>query len=367
MTTNRLPKLTAAMLHPQAEGRWLEIFQYLCPGMFDEAIRSIGAHVTCPFHGGENDFRFVKRGTKKGGNTAQTGVAMCTCGVYADGFAVLHRAMGGRFIDVLKAVNEYLNGPEIQAPAPEKKKFTPVVRELSAAEQAEKDAELLAKVRSLWSNGKPLDLKTTPYYLERGLHPRILEDIQDVRVMASLGYFHRVGEELQKMGSFPALLALMRDHLGNPVAVHRTWLSKDRTEKAPVPKAKKLSASPGVAGAAIRLFNAEGSDVLGLCEGIETALAVRQLTHGRYFQGLGPIPVWACFAERNIRNFQIPESLLSTLTKVIVFADNDERGTGMAAALEFKERMKTEQPHLVVEIKMPEVTGWDWLDVLVNL
>jgi len=230
MTTQRLPKLTAAMLHPQAAGRWLEIFQYLCPGLFDEAIHRMGAHVTCPFHGGENDFRFVKRGTKKGGNTADTGVAMCTCGVYADGFAVLHRALGGRFIDVLKAVNEYLNGPEIQTPAPEKK-FTPVVRELSAAEQAEKDAELLVKVKSLWSNGKPLDLAVTPYLLERGLHPRILEDVQDLRVMASLGYFHREGTELLKMGSFPAQLALMRDPQDAPVAVHRTWLSKDRRRK----------------------------------------------------------------------------------------------------------------------------------------
>lgn len=360
------PKLTAALLHPQAEGRWLEIFQYMCPGMFDEAIRHMGTHVTCPFHGGENDFRFVKRGTKKGGNTAQTGVAMCTCGVYADGFAVLHRAMGGRFIDVLKEVNEYLNGPTVQTPAPAKK-WVPPVKVESPEEQAARDAELLAKVKSLWSNGKPLDLNTTPYYLERGLDPRILADVQDVRVMASLGYFHRDNNELVKLGSFPAILALMRDPQGNPVAVHRTWLTPDRKGKAPVPKAKKLSASPGVAGAAIRLFDAEGSDVLGLCEGIETALAVRQLTQGRYFQGLGPIPVWACFAERNIRNFHVPESMLASLSKIIVFADNDERGTGMAAALEFKERMKVEHPHLTVDIKMPEVTGWDWLDVLVNL
>ncbi len=367
MQKNPLPELTAAMLHPQAEGRWLDIFQYMCPGMFDQAIKSLGAHVTCPFHGGENDFRFVKRATRKGGNTAQTGVAMCTCGVYADGFAVLHRAMGGRFIDVLKQVNEYLNGPEIQVQVPERKKFVPVQRPSSAEEQAAADAELLEKVRSLWNNGKPLDLKVTPYYLERGIDPRVLGDLQDVRVMASLGYFHRVNNELTKMGSFPALLALMRDPKGEPVAVHRTWLSKDRTEKAAVPKAKKLSASPGVAGAAIRLFDAKGSDVLGLCEGVETGLAVRQLTKGRYFQGLGAIPVWACFAERNIRNFQIPDELLATLTKVIIFADNDEKNTGMTAALEFKERMATEQPQLEVDIKMPEVPGWDWLDVLVNL
>ncbi|KVP39465.1 toprim domain-containing protein [Burkholderia ubonensis] len=365
----RLPKLTAAMLHPQAQGRWLEIFQYLCPGMFDEAINNLGQHVTCPFHGGENDFRFMKRATKKGGNTASCGVAMCTCGpmqgAYPDGFAVLHRAMGGRFIDVLKAVNEYLNGRE-SAPPPAKK-FVPPVKTISAEEQAAKDAKILEKVRGLWSTGKPMDLDITPYYLERGIDPRILEGLQDVRTLASLPYWTTVNKELTKLGSYPAILAAMRDNLGNVVAVHRTWLTKDRTDKAPVPKAKKLSETPDAAGAAIRLFDAEGTDVLGLTEGVETGLGVRQLTTGRYFPGLGPIPVWACYSAGNIRNFKIPEFLLSTLRKIIIFADNDENGTGYAAAVAFKERMAIEYPDIEVEIRMPEVVGWDWLDVMVNL
>jgi putative DNA primase/helicase len=363
----RLPKLTAAMLHPQAEGRWLDIFRYLCPGMFDEAIEKLGTHVTCPFHGGSEDFRFSKRSTKKGGNTAQSGVAMCTCGVYADGFAVLHKARGGRFIDVLKEVNEYLNGPEPTSAPIRKALPVAVAKTISAEEQAAKDAELLAKVKALWSNGKLFDPQVYAYYIERGIDPRILDDLQDVRTMASLGYWHTVDKKLVKLGSFPALLALMRDKDGNPAAVHRTWLSQDRKAKAPVPKAKKLSETPNAAGAAIRLFDAEGTDVLGLTEGVETAIGVRQLGVGGYFDGLGKIPVWACFAERNIRNFQIPESLLDTLTKIIIFADNDERGTGLAAATAFKDRMAVEQPHLVVEIKLPEVVGHDWLDVLVNL
>ena len=360
-----LPKLTAAMLHPQAEGRWLDIFQYMCPGMFDEAINKLGVHVTCPFHGGDEDFRFVKRSTKKGGNTAQCGVAMCTCGVYADGFAVLHKARGGRFIDVLKEVDEYLNGSS-PAPAPIKK-FVPPVKSVSADEQAAKDAEILAKVKALWSNGKPFDPAVFTYYVERGIDPRVLEDLQNVRTVSSLAYWHTVDKKLVKLGSFPAKLALMENAKDEPVAVHRTWLSPDRKSKAPVPKAKKLSESPDATGAAIRLFDAKGTDVLGLTEGVETGIGVRQLCAGGYFDGLGKIPVWACFAERNIRNFQIPEWMLSTLKKIIIFADNDERGTGLAAAKAFQERMALEHPDLIVEIKLPEVVGWDWLDVLVNL
>lgn len=366
------PKLTAELLRPQARNKWLEIFQYLCPGMFDDAIRNLGAHVTCPFHGGQADFRFTKRSTKKGGCTPETGVAMCTCGVYPDGFAVVHKARGGRFYDTLKEIDAYLNGTEIKAPAP-LKPFVPAVRPLTDAEQAAKDAEILAKVKALASNGQPFNMKTTPYYVERGIDPRILEHLTDVRVVSSLGYFHLVRKEgsketkVEKLGSFPAILAMMRDSDGNLVAVHRTWLTKDRKAKAPVPKAKKLSETPNAAGAAIRLFDAEGTDALGLCEGIETALGVRQLATGGYWPDLGPIPIWATYSERNIRNFKVPESLLPTLKKIIVFADNDERGTGLDAALEFKERMATEYPHLIVEIRMPELTGWDWLNVLENL
>jgi hypothetical protein len=362
-----LPKLTAAMLHPQAEGRWLDIFQYLCPGMFDEAIRSIGTHVTCPFHGGEEDFRFVKRATSKGPSTPSCGVAMCTCGVYADGFAVLHKAMGGRFIDVLKQVDSYLNGSSMPAPAPIKKATPVASKSLSADEQAALDAEILAKSKSLWSTGKTFNPEIYTYYRERGLDPRILEDLQNVRTVSSLAHWHTVDKKLTKLGSFPALLARMQNAKDELVAVHRTWLSPDRAGKAPVPKPKKLSETPDATGAAIRLFDAKGADTLGLTEGIETGIGVRQLGVGGYFDGLGKIPVWACYAERNIRNFQIPAWLLETLERIVIFADNDASGTGLAAAKAFKERMAIEHPHLVVEIKLPHVVGWDWLDVLVNL
>lgn len=370
MTKGRLPKLTAAMLHPQAEGRWLEIFRYCCPGVFDEAIDNIGQHVTCPFHGGENDFRFLKK-SRKGGNTPQTGVAMCTCGpmkgAYPDGFAVLHRAMGGRFIDVLKEVDEYLNGPRNQESPRPAKVVVPQVKVTSLEDAAAENARIMAKVTGLWNSGKTFDREITPYYLERGIDPRILEGLQDVRMLASLPYWTTVKKQLTKLGSYPALLGAMRDHQGNLVAVHRTWLSEDRKAKAPVPKAKKLSETPDATGAAIRLFEAEGSDILGLTEGVETGLGVRQLTAGHYFPDLGPIPVWATYSAGNISNFEVPEILLPTLRKIIVFADNDENGTSYAAALTFKERMAIEHPDIEVEIRMPDLVGWDWLDVLVNL
>lgn len=354
-----MSKLTADLLRSQCEGRWLEIFRGICPGMFDEAIANVGTHVTCPFHGGDEDFRFTKRATKKGGSTAQCGVAMCTCGFYTDGFAVLHKAMGGRFYDVLKAINEYLNGSApitVEYKAPERIK--PELRS---------DDEILKRVKALWDAAKPFEATGTPYYTHRGIHDRVQAELTDVRVLASLGYYVRVKGEIVKKGSYPAILAAMRDVSGNLVAVHRTWLSKDKTDKAPESKTKKLSETPGVVGGAIRLFDATGTDVLGLTEGIETGLSARQLAAGGYWPELGAIPVWACFAERNIRSFMIPPELLPTLRKIIVFADNDANGKGLEAATEFKDRMAEEHPEIEVEIKLPHLVGWDWNDVLLNL
>lgn len=362
-------RVDADELRSQMRGYWLDCFQALVPGFFDDAIAHLGTHVTCPFHGGENDFRFIKRSTRKGrGNTADEGVAMCTCGSYPDGFATLRRATGWSFPETLEKVDEWRNGRSYQA-APVK----PLIKAPTKEEDEKRDEEVRAKVVNLWGAGKSLDLKAVPYFKERGLDERILAEMTDVRFMASLGYYELVEnestkeKELTKTGSYPAILALMRDSKGNPVAVHRTWLSKDKTDKAPVVKAKKLSQTAGAAGAAIRLYNAIGSDVLGLAEGTETAHAARQLSAGRYWPELGKVPVWATYSERNIRNFVIPEELLATLKKIVIFADNDESGTGLAAATEFKERMAVEHPEIEVVIKMPDVVGNDWNDVLVNL
>ncbi|MBK3779922.1 hypothetical protein G3A43_06615 [Paraburkholderia aspalathi] len=354
-------KLTAAKLRPECDGRWLEIFRYVCPGTFDEAIENLGSHVTCPFHGGVNDFRFIKIG-KKGPNTATCGVAMCNCGPYADGFAVLHRALGGRFYDMLKEVDEYLHGDSSARRAPPPPTVINTTKERS-------DEEILEKARSLWGARKTYSSKVTPYYVERGISPVILEDVQDVGVLPSLGYWVKPkGEkQLSKLGSFPAILAAMRNADDELVAVHRTWLSQDRRGKAPVTDPKKLSETPNASGAAIRLYDATGADVLGLTEGIETGHGVRQLAVGGYWPELGKIPVWACYAERNIRSFVIPKWLLPTLRKIVVFADMDANWTGIKAALAFKARMAIEHPDIEVEIKVPHVFGWDWLDVLNNL
>lgn len=356
------PRLTATDLRPQAAGRWLDILQYVCPGMFDHAIRKLGTHVTCPFHGGTEDFRFIKVAKNGKGNTAETGVAMCSCGVYGDGFAVIQKATGMKFYEVLQEVDEYLNGKSgSRAPAP----LVKPVR-VEPVDDGKEAAKIVAKNAKMWASTKELSLSITPYYLERGIIPEALEGLQDVRTVDSLVYMSKEGDQLKRVGNFPAILAQMRAPTNEQVCIHRTWLSRDRKGKAPVSKAKKLTETTGAAGAAIRLHDAVGCEVLGLSEGIETGLSARSLAILGYWPELTKLPVWACYAERNIRNFEVPAELLPTLKKIVIFADHDKNGIGLSAALAFLARAAIDYPQVVVEIKVPPLVGDDWNDELVR-
>lgn len=365
-----------------AEGRWLDIFSAICPGMFTEAMDNLGKHVTCPFHGGANDFRFLKRGVKGRGNTRDTGVAMCTCGRFPDGFAVLQRATGARFYDLVKDVDEVLHGP-----AGSRHLVSKALPVAAPRVQEAPDPEELKKISTangkLWDRATPLSLDVTPYYLARGISREALEGLQNVRQLGSLPYFveeetivnGRRELESKRVGNYPAILCQMLSQAGEQVALHRTWLSRNQKDKANAEwkgpgrtewKAKKLTKSTGASGAAIRLHDAVGAKVLGIAEGVETALSARDLAMNGYWAELEALPVWASYAERNIRSFEVPDAVLRTLEKIVIFADNDKSGVGLAAAKEFQTRAILDYPHLVVDIKVPPTLGDDWNDELVK-
>lgn len=142
---------------------------------------------------------------------------------------------------------------------------------------------------------------------------------------------------------FPALVALVTGPDGKGVTLHRTYLQDGR--KAPVPSSKKLMPGRSIKGAAIRLHPA--GDVLGIAEGIETALAAQQ----RF-----GVPVWSCVSAVGIESFIPPQEV----RKVIIFGDNDESGTGQAVAWALAKRLIA--AGLAVEVKLPERIGTDWAD-----
>jgi putative DNA primase/helicase len=121
---------------------------------------------------------------------------------------------------------------------------------------------------------------------------------------------------------WPAMVALVtRGSDDMPLAIHRTFLARDGSGKAPVDPQKMMLGS--CRGGAVRL--APAGNVLMVGEGIETSLAAMQAT-GR--------PAWAALSTSGLRALDLPNEVRD----VTVLADGDDAGEAAArdAALRWK-------------------------------
>jgi putative DNA primase/helicase len=145
-------------------------------------------------------------------------------------------------------------------------------------------------------------------------------------------------------GRLPALIALVSDMAGTPIAVHRTFLTRDGRKSMVEPV--KASLGP-VWGGAIRLSELIEGTPLVVGEGIETAASAGRL------MGL---PAWAAISAGNMAKGLVlpPEG-----RRVVISADPDE--TGRAAARDAWLRWRAEGR--VVQIATPDGAG-DFNDLL---
>jgi putative DNA primase/helicase len=144
-------------------------------------------------------------------------------------------------------------------------------------------------------------------------------------------------------GVWPAMVALVtRGDNGLPIAIHRTFVARDGSAKAPVDPAKMMLGP--CRGGAVRL--AEPGDVLMVGEGIETCLAAMQATGHA---------AWAALSTSGLRSLDLP----LTVRDVIVLADGDDAGE--AAAQDCARRWHREGRR--VRIARPP-RGMDFYDLL---
>ena len=130
------------------------------------------------------------------------------------------------------------------------------------------------------------------------------------------GLKHRSG------GIWPAMIAPVTHGIdGRLLAVHRTFLSRTGSGKAPV-EPQKMMLGP-CRGGAVQL--APAGEVLMVGEGIETCLAAMQATK---------LPAWAALSTSGLRSLDLP----TCVQEVVVLADGDEPGEAAAhdAALRWK-------------------------------
>jgi len=160
----------------------------------------------------------------------------------------------------------------------------------------------------------------------------------------------------------PALVGLVTDVLTcEPINLHRTWIAKDGSGKAPIPKPRRLLKGHRSRGV-IRLWP-DADITLGLVigEGIETCLAAAM--HSLE-------PVWAAMNAANLAAFPV----LPGIEGLTILVDHDKpnpqtgRRAGIDAALELVERYAEAgfDPKQDIKVILPSTEGEDVNDIVLK-
>lgn len=291
-------------LRDHAKGRWPEIIAKI---VGDEYVDT-SKHQACPTGIGKDCFRFS--------DVNGAGNFFCKCSEGdRDGFDLLQCVTGKDFAAVAKDVESIIG----KAPDDEPKPAKPHWSERIAAEATVQPRSRYLESRGLRTPDTLLWHRKVPYFVD--------------------------GNALWHYAAMVAPVT-RGDRV---VAYHLTYLDNGR--KADVPSPRKLVGGKGLRGAAVQLSPAGRGRVLGVAEGIETALAA---------EALRGIPVWAALNTSLLSGFEWPESV----ERLVIFADNDANYAGHAAAYSLAHRAVGQG--VEVEILFPEAVGDDWNDVLLK-
>lgn len=204
------------------------------------------------------------------------------------------------------------------------------------AEHAQRNTETLAATVTLVP-GDPVTL----YLKRRGLGG-VWPLPAALRLHRALPYWH----EGQKLGTFPAMVAPVTSPDGRLLALHRTYLTRDG-RKADLPTVRKVTSASGpLAGASIALYAPSRARVLGIAEGIETALGAWCASS---------VPTVAAYCAPSLAAWQWPPGL----QRLVIFADHDKAGRESADTL----LARAVRAGLQANVMMPTEPGTDWADV----
>jgi len=301
-------------LRERARGQWLDIIRKITG---DSKITN-GRNQPCPSCGGADRFRFT--------NHNDDGLYICNSCGGGDGIELIKLITGEDFKGAAERIESVLPGCSVtHRRAPEKGDAVKAVKHL--VENGCKTIGAGDPVR-LWLEHRVPGLRRRP----------------DNLLFAPDARFAR-------NWSSAAMVAKVHDPKGELVQAHRTFLTEDGKPNCP-PGSKAnhrlLMKGELPGGSAIRL--APSRDVLGVAEGIETALSASLMFD---------MPVWSLISARNLAQFKPPEGV----KRLVIFADNDKSHTGHAAAYRLSWVLRKDKRISVeTEVRLPTKEGWDWND-----
>lgn len=301
----------------QCQNRWISIFRTM--GM---TVRDDGRHSGCPVCGnGRNSHRF--RIDKDG-----SGNWICTqCGA-GDGIKLIQRFIGCNFKEALEKIQSVVGGCEVET-----KKEKPAY-------------DVKKMLNNLWNKSTVL---TGSDPVSKYLHARKLV-LQPDNVRYCPELYHSSTKR-----HYAGMVARFVTKDNVPTCLHRTYLLDD--QKADIESNKKMTpTTQPMAGGAIRLFSPDNdmfeSDVLGIGEGIESCIAATQIFN---------IATWAALSTSLLESFDPP----SGIRKIVIFSDNDSSFIGQKSSYVLANKLYKKD--LIVSVEVPEVGGFDFNDILVQM
>lgn len=286
-----------------ARGRWPGIYGALGIKILDKV------HGPCPLCGGKDRFRMDDKDGQ--------GTYICNqCGA-GDGFELVKQVLKCDIKEAFEAVSKVVGIAHMSVPK-ERKASPEEFRALLKGSYKVKENDPVGQ-----------------YLKNRGLSD----------IPADIYYCPKCYEsETRKYQK--AMLAIFRAVDGEAVTIHRTYIHDGKKLDIKSPK-KIMTPLKPMAGGAVRLYNGK-PEVLGVCEGIETAIAVHELYK---------IEVWPCLSAILLEKFEPPDWVHT----VNIYADNDYTYTGHKAAYMLANRLVVKN-QLKVEVFISK--NGDFLDDL---
>ena len=189
------------------------------------------------------------------------------------------------------------------------------------------------KALGLWRAARPLECTLGEQYLRRHRGLR--------------GPFPPSLRFLQWAGgvALPAIVAAVSRPDRKIIAVQCSYLQPSDGAKARVPEPRMTTGRLGTG--AVRLASA--GEVLGIAEGLETALAAMELSG---------VPCWASLGAQRLDKITVP----SVVREIVIFADADETGRPCAARASSRYAREGKR----VELRFPPDGCKDWNDALLS-
>jgi putative DNA primase/helicase len=188
-----------------------------------------------------------------------------------------------------------------------------------------------AEALQIWRSGRPIPSGTIQarYLQSRALS---LQPPASLRAATTL-HLNRY--------AFPTIVAAVQAPDGRVIAVQEMLLDPSGDRKAQIRFSRLTTGALG--WGAVRL--AAATHVLGLAEGVETALSAMQLSG---------VPCWACLGSNRMHRVAIPDCA----KELHLFGDNDEPGRAAV------ERTAHQHRHRRIVVRFPPKQFNDWNDWL---